>query len=782
MKRYGHWLPHPYDEALAEALAAKLNSSPVVTGILLNRGLRTEGEMRDFLYGKADPYYDPFLMKDLKKAAGRIWQAVERQEKITVFGDYDVDGITASSTLYLYLKARGARVGTYIPKRQGEGYGLNSEALQTLFEGGTTLVVTVDCGISGLREVAEAPAGMDIVITDHHRAPDRLPEAYAVVNPNQAGCGYPFKGLSGAGVAFKLCQALEKLRHPDAPLWEDFTELAALGTVADIVPLRDENRAIVKKGLQAMETTRLVGLRKLIEVSGCPVRNITSENVGFILAPRLNAVGRLEHAQRAVELLTATEEAAASSIAAELNEENARRQEISRTIFEEAEAMLAEQETIGPAIVLAKEGWHAGVIGIVASRLVDKYYRPAILLSLDGDRAKGSCRSIPPLDLYDAIKACSADLIQFGGHSQAAGLTLYADQVDRFRKDFCRTVAERLQPRDFEPEINIDVFLKKDHAITLDLLHQLEHLEPFGCGNEAPVFALRDAVLHSPRTVGREQNHLRLFAEYGGVSYNSIMWQGGALLPAVGSNTKADLAFLPKINFFRGMESVNLQLLAIRQPLTIFDYRQQAGEKADIVRAFLRSEPSVTLFVNGGSASAEPFADSPNLTVRHYGERCGSGERVVLLYDLPRQDIFTPEAFPLEGQVGEMLGLLYGWRDFREAMDGLEAELPGHAHLSLAYRYIYRTLRSQAVCKIGPLKESAASSQVPLSDTDLQIFEELHFFRRQEDELTMGSRQRRSLTESPTFCDRQKQGDALRELFNNCLKITRQRIYALWRR
>ncbi|HCJ90758.1 MAG TPA: hypothetical protein DHV71_02575, partial [Acidaminococcaceae bacterium] len=390
--------------------------------------------------------------------------------------------------------------------------------------------------------------------------------------------------------------------------------------------------------------------------------------------------------------------------------------------------------------------------------------------------------SIPPLDLYNAIKACSDDLIQFGGHSQAAGLTLYADQVDRFREDFCRTVAERLQPRDFEPEINIDVFLKKDHAITLDLLHQLEHLEPFGCGNEAPVFALRDAVLHSPRTVGREQNHLRLFAEYGGVSYNSIMWQGGALLPAVGSNTKADLAFLPKINFFRGMESVNLQLLAIRQPLTIFDYRQQAGEKADIVRAFLRSEPSVTLFVNGGSASAEPFADSPNLTVRHYGERCGSGERVVLLYDLPRQDIFTPEAFPLEGQVGEMLGLLYGWRDFREAMDGLEAELPGHAHLSLAYRYIYRTLRSQAVCKIGPLKESAASSQVPLSDTDLQIFEELHFFRRQEDELTMGSRQRRSLTESPTFCDRQKQGDALRELFNNCLKITRQRIYALWRR
>jgi single-stranded-DNA-specific exonuclease len=721
-------------------------------------------------------------MKDMDKAVERLHEAITKGEKILVYGDYDVDGITASSTLYLYLKSRGARVGTYIPKRQGEGYGLNSEALQTLFDEGTTLVVTVDCGISGLREVAEAPAGMDIVITDHHRAPDQLPPAYAVVNPNQAGCGYPFKGLSGVGVAFKLCQALEKLRHPEAPLWEDYTELAALGTVADIVPLRDENRAIVKKGLKAMETTRLVGLRKLIEVSGCPVRNITSENVGFILAPRLNAVGRLEHAQRAVELLTATDEETAASIAAELNEENARRQEISRTIFEEAEAMLAEQETIGPAIVLAKEGWHAGVIGIVASRLVDKYYRPAILLSLDGGHAKGSCRSIPPLDLYNAIKACSDDLIQFGGHSQAAGLTLQADKVDRFREDFCRTVAERLAPRDFEPEINIDVILKKDHAITLELLDQLECLEPFGCGNEAPVFAMRDALIRNPRTVGREQNHLRLFAEYGGVSYNSIMWQAGPLLPAVGSNTEADLAFLPKRNFFRGVESVNLQLMAIRQPLTIFDYRQQAGEKADLVRAFLRSEPAVTLFVNEGSASAEAFADSPNLTVRHYGERCGSGERVVLFYDLPRQDIFTPEAFPLAGEPGAILGLLYGWQDFREAMDGLDTECPGHAHLSLAYRYIYRTLQSQAVCKIGQLKASAASSQVPLTDTDLQIFEELHFFRRQEDELTMGSRQRRSLTESPTFCERQKQGEGLRDVFNNCLKITRQRITALWRR
>lgn len=252
---------------------------------------------------------------------------------MTIFGDYDVDGMTASSILYLYLQARGAKVRTYIPKRQGEGYGLNSEALEALYREGTTLVVTVDCGISGTKEVREAPAGMDIVITDHHRPPDELPPAYAVVNPNQRDCPYPFKGLSGVGVAFKLCQALEKLQYPDRPLWEGYTELVALGTVADIVPLRDENRALVRRGLKAMETTDLVGLRKLMEVSACPTEHITSENVGFILAPRLNAVGRLEHAQRAVELLTASDEDQAWAIAQELNQENALRQEISRTIF-----------------------------------------------------------------------------------------------------------------------------------------------------------------------------------------------------------------------------------------------------------------------------------------------------------------------------------------------------------------------------------------------------------------------------------------------------------------
>jgi single-stranded-DNA-specific exonuclease len=781
MKRYMHWQVQSCDRDKARALAEELHRSPVLTAILLHRGLDTADAMREFLYGKREPYYDPFLMKDLKKAAERVWQAVDRGESVTIFGDYDVDGITASSTLYLYLKERGAKVRTYIPRRQGEGYGLNSEALETLYREGTTLVVTVDCGISGAKEVREAPAGMDIIITDHHRPPEELPPAYAVVNPNQRDCPYPFKGLSGVGVAFKLCQALEKLKHPEAPLWEGHTELAALGTVADIVPLLDENRTLVQRGLKAMETTDLVGLRKLMEVSGCPAEHITSENVGFILAPRLNAVGRLEHAQRAVELLTASDEEQAAAIAQELNQENARRQEISRTIFEEAEAMLAAQREIGPAIVLAKEGWHAGVIGIVASRLVDKYYRPVILLSLDGDKAKGSCRSIPPLDLYNAIANCRDDLIQFGGHSQAAGLTLETANVDRFREDFCRTVSERLKPEDFEAEINIDICWDPDEVLDLPLLHQLRELEPFGNGNPAPVFAMTGAVLHNPRAVGKEQNHLRFFTSHGDASYASIMWQGGPLLPAVANNVTADVAFLPKINVFRGEESVNLQVLSVRQDLTVFDFRHRGAERDDIVREFLRTEPQVTLFVNPGSTSADAFAGYGNLTVRTYGEKCGDEERVVLFYDLPEVPVFTADAFPLDDRSGRILALLYNWQEFESVQDRLDVEFPNRDHLSLAYRYIEKTLKSQAVCLVPQLLESARRDHVALTEKDLAIFEELDFFRAHGAELVPGTRERRSLDGSATYRAAQQEGMERRDGYYTCLRITRQRLDSLRR-
>ena len=786
MKRYRYWDLKHYDQNEMKTLAAKVGISSVTAGILWNRGLREETQIRDFLFGREDTYYDPFLMKDMKLAAERIMKAVNAREKIAVYGDYDVDGITASSLLYLYMKGLGANVRTYIPKREGEGYGLNHEALQYLHEEGITLVITVDCGISGVKEVAEAPQGMDIIITDHHRPPEILPTAFAIVNPKQADCAYPFKGLSGVGVAFKVCQALEKLHAPEAALWERFTELAALGTVADIVPLRDENRTLVKRGLKAMETTSLVGLRKLLEVCRCNQETMTAEKIGFILAPRLNAAGRLEHAQQAVELLITKDEAAAETMASELNNENAVRQEISRQIFEEAEALLEKQGPIGPAIVLSgkwdpemQEGWHPGVIGIVASRLVDKYYRPVILISIHGEQAKGSCRSIPPLDLYDAIDACSADLIQFGGHSQAAGLTMESDKIELFKTHFTEVVQNSLQPEDYQPHLTIDVEWNRREEMSLMFLHEMQLLEPFGCENPAPLFMIRNAELHNPRLFGQELNHLRFFVDIGYRSCHCIMWQGAVYKYCLDNNTEADIAFRPRINVFNGTESINLDVVAYRMDMELHDYRKSQELKENVLAKLLHSGKSFTVFINRGSAEEAELSANPKITVRYYGQLCSEEEKYVVFYELPRSDIFQWNFFPVTRGLGTVLYILYNLDDLHIQKNRILDDYPNRNHLAEAYRFIKRVLQSQAVAKVSQLKYQAEKRQLHLKDQDLRIFCELGFFRLQDDVLAMGSTERRQLEASPTYAGLCAEKDMLLEVYQNSLRIACARIQSL---
>ena len=789
MKRYKYWVLTHYDREEMKALAAKVGISPVTAGILWKRGLRDENGIREFLFGKKDTYYDPFLMKDMRLAAERILQAVDTRERIAVYGDYDVDGITASSLLYLYLTGLHANVSTYIPKREGEGYGLNNEALQSLHEEGVTLVVTVDCGISGIKEVAEAPRGMDIIITDHHRPPELLPMAFAIVNPKQADCGYPFKGLSGVGVAFKVCQALEKLRNPEAPLWEQYTELVALGTVADIVPLQDENRALVKRGMKAMETTSLTGLRKLLQVCRCYQETITTEKIGFILAPRLNAVGRLEHAQLAVELLITKDEEAAERMAGNLNDENAVRQEISRQIFTEAEALLEKQASIGPAIVLAgqwdsdaQEGWHPGVIGIVASRLVDKYYRPVILISISGDVAKGSCRSIHPLDMYDALDACSADLIQFGGHSQAAGLTLESRKIEDFQKHFTEFVRNHLQPEDYQPRLAVDIEWDRNEELTLSFLHELQLLEPFGCENPAPLFMLRNAEVHNPRLFGQELSHLRFFTDIGPRSCHCIMWQGAQYQYCLCNNAQADIAFKPRINFFNNTESINLDIVAFRMDMELHDYRKNTEFKETVLSRILRSDQRFTVFINKNSADEKELSAFSNVKIRHYGELCDETERQIIFYELPEENIFRWGNFPVGGKNRTVLYLLYNLDDWYMQKHKLLEEYPDRNHLADAYRFIKKVLQSQAVAKLGQLKYQAEKHQLHLKDYDLQIFRELDFFRIQGDELMMGSTERRQLETSPTYAGLCAERDALLDVYQNSLRIACARIQSLRKR
>ena len=781
MPRYKIWKLKKYDMGLAVSLANALQVSPVITGILLNRGLKDEEEMRQFLFGNPQVYHEPLLMKDMQKAGERILEAIRRQEPITVYGDYDVDGITASSLLYLFLKDQGARVNTYIPKRKGEGYGLNTEAVHNLAQEGTRLLVTVDCGISGINEVAEAPAGMDIIITDHHMPPDTLPPAYAIINPKQPGCGYPFKGLSGVGVAFKLCQALYQMQNLRQPLWEKYTELAALGTVADIVPLQGENRELVKRGLKALETTPLIGLQKLMEVSGCPKKDVSSENIGFIIAPRLNAVGRLEHAQLAVELLTTGVETEAQSIAEELNKENILRQEISRQIFIEAEAMLAQQKEVKTAIVLAREGWHAGVIGIVASRLVDKYNLPTILISIDGENAKGSCRSIASLDLYSAISECSDCLIQFGGHHQAAGLTLRAARVGEFKQRFMNVVAGRLSPSDYEPKLTVDVLLDGTEKLTLPLLKQLQRLEPFGCENPVPVFALQKAAVHNPKVFGKEDDHLRFFVEYGGEHYHSIMWNGSHYHACLYNNACTDLAFMPKINVYQGMESINLQVLSFDQELTVFDYRHELAGKEERFKKVVQTQKNIAVFFNKGSKPPDFCQAYPQVGVLTYGEAVTPEVDIVIFYDLPDVSVFTRETFPLSKQPGKTLLLLYNHEDYRQAHRDNEINYPDRNHLSLVYRFVSHYLKIHILADLAEIQAAAAAGNIMVTEQDIVIFTELGFLHNENKRLGMGEVHKQELNNSPTFVKLREQGKKQQEIFEENYKIILNAINEVWR-
>lgn len=764
------WHVKEFNKEKAGCLAAELDVSPIVTGILLERGFTTAEAMREFLYGSKTPFHDPFLMKDMEKTVQRIKTAMQTGEKITVYGDYDVDGITAASLLYIYLKEAGACVDTYIPKRENEGYGLNDAALKFLAEHGTGLVVTVDCGISGVHEVEQAPAGMDIIITDHHTVPEIVPPAYAIINPKQADCNYPFKSLSGVGVAFKLCQALA-LSDNTKEYWQDLTELAALGTVADIVPLLGENREIVRRGLAAMKNTRLPGLQALIKASGCNPESITSENIGFMLAPRLNAVGRLEHAQSAVELLVSDDLEKATVIADSLNRENALRQEISRQIMEDAEAMLAEQKHIDTAIVLASENWHQGVIGIVASRLVEKYHLPVVLLSICGDIAKGSCRSIPALNLYEAINAESDILLQFGGHHQAAGLTLPAEKIDEFRDRFRKYVALHLQEEDYYPELDVDCVLSENGLITVRDLEELALLEPFGCCNLTPVFAFRNAVMGNQRAIGKDRTHLQFSVSKGDCSYKAVMWNHADLMPLLYDGMLADIAFMPRINIWIGEKSVQLHALSVRQKIEICDLRKNVEDKSKIVEMFLRTADKLTVLVNEiDEQNCLPISE--HLQIRTYEDAVEAEQ--VILYDLPERPLKEIISNLIEAGVKQAV-LAFNRTDREKAETLMRLQYPDRAFLAVVYKKIMGLLHEQPEIDAAKLLEEEHEL---ICENSLHILQELGFIVRENNLLRIGTIRKCNLEDSSLYVALQQQRAKLLE---NCMENMRISQYELLR-
>jgi single-stranded-DNA-specific exonuclease len=506
------------DDASTARLARALSIHPLAARVLATRGLADPAEAARFLSPRLEDLPDPFTMKGMEAAVGRLVRAVEGGEPIACYGDYDVDGVTSTTLLSSFLRAAGGLVSTYVPHRLVEGYGLNAAAVQRLAGEGVRLIVTLDCGITSVAEVAEAARlGVDVVVVDHHTVPIELPAAAAILNPHQTGCGYPSKHLAAVGVTFNLALALRRrLRErgrfgpsrPEPNLRESL-DLVALGTVADVVPLVEVNRLLVRFGLAELGKARRPGIRALLRVAGVATGDVTAAQVGFRLGPRINAAGRLDDAGRGVRLLSTSDPGTADALAEELDRENRARQEIERQILEEALADAAERVAAGArGLVLSRPGWHPGVVGIVASRVVERFHRPAVLVGVADGVGRGSGRSIERFHLHEALSACSGSLSRFGGHRHAAGVTLDPGAIPAFREAFERHAASVLRDEDLVPRTRIEGWV---HGDMLDerAAVDLERLAPFGAGNPEPVFALRVRPSRA-RQVGAAGIHLKL--------------------------------------------------------------------------------------------------------------------------------------------------------------------------------------------------------------------------------------------------------------------------------
>ena len=549
------------------AMSKELKISPVIITLLLNRGIKTYEDMKAYMTKSMRTVRNPMGLPGMEAAVERILSAVEKQEKIVIYGDYDVDGITSTALLYDFLKGTGANVSYYIPDRMEEGYGINIMAVNKLIKQGTKLLITVDCGITAVGEVEFAKLqGMDVVITDHHTCKEKIPAAAAVVNPKLPDSEYGFEGLAGVGVAFKLVLALTmEMKGNTREIFDRYAELAAIGTIADVVPLVDENRVIADKGLAILDKTRREGLKAVLRVAGADKRPITTSTVAFGIAPRMNAAGRLGSAETSVELLLTDDPVRAEEIAADLDRENKERQATEQRILEEALAQIENDPNFNekPVIVLASEGWHQGVIGIVASRICEKYYKPCILISCENGNGKGSGRSIPAFNLFEALTACEEFMSNFGGHAVAAGLNIDTERIPEFEKKINEYAKEILKPEDMVPQLSIDCELPPA-LMTVENAKQLSKFEPFGMGNETPVFSAHNMEIINIAQIGIDQKHLRLRLRAGGQMYQAVGFHMGEYYQFFREGSRVDAAFRLEVNNYQNNETVQLNLRDLR--------------------------------------------------------------------------------------------------------------------------------------------------------------------------------------------------------------------------
>lgn len=558
------WEGFQIDESKIPEIVNKHNINELLARILLNRNIDTDEKIQKFLYPKITDLNDPYMFKDMEKAIVRIVEAIARKEKITIYGDYDVDGITSITVLKKFLDEIGAIVDYYLPNRLSEGYGLNHKALETIKQRGTKLLITVDCGISAYEEIEYAKEiGFDVIVTDHHECPERLPDAIAVIDAKRPDNTYPFNSLAGVGVSFKVVQALcQKLQLP-AETYLKYLDIVCLGTVADIVPLIEENRVIVKYGLEVMKKTQNIGLKALIETSG--YKTIESSAISFGLAPRINACGRMGQAELALNMLLTENSEEAMRIAEKLQEMNKERQEVEKVIMQDAINMIEQKQLDKEnVIVVGNENWHHGVIGIVASKITETYYKPSILICFEGDEGKGSGRSIDGFDLHEALSACGDKLLKYGGHEMAIGLTLKREEFENFKESMITFAKDKL-PEDLMPIVKYDAEIStKD--ISKSTIESLKLLEPYGEANNSPIFVYKNVKVDSIRTLSNDK-HLKLNIKEGNFMFNAIAFNMGDKKDSIRMGDKVDILHYLELNHYNGIESVQLNVKDIKKSL-----------------------------------------------------------------------------------------------------------------------------------------------------------------------------------------------------------------------
>jgi len=692
-----YWIWPDQDHDRVVELARNLNYPPALARLLINRGINDPEQARAFLSPSMDQFHEPWLMLGMEQAVARLLSAVEKKEAIVIHGDYDADGISATVILVEALHQLGGKVDYYLPSRFDEGYGLHIEPLKEFKEAGHSLVVTVDCGINAVEEAAyAADLGLDLIITDHHQPLEQLSGALAVINPLQKDCPYPFKELSGAGIAFKLAAALMEKSGSDFP--DHLLDLAALGTAADVVPLLGENRLIVSSGLNVLRNLQRVGFKALAAAVSLDKARINSTALSFILAPSVNAAGRMGAALPAAQLLLEKDAEKAAELAGYLHRTNQSRRSTEQIILREAEEAATKQllTAENKVVTLAGESWHHGVIGIVASRLVERFNRPVALIALENGEGRGSARSIPGFDITAALADSSALLERFGGHEQAAGFTIQAGNIDELKERLNRYAKNKLDGAALSSRLYIEAELEEPE-IGFGLTARLEELQPHGTANPIPLFGSRAWEILSWRLVGSDKKHLKLSVRKGGRTLNPIVFSGAPLAAQLEKGRRVDLAFKLKNGFFQNQETLDIEVKdlsysdrAICGNLVLTDYRGSKN-RAAILKEILKKEKAETVLFVAAQSRAEKIRDSISLEDPPFlitsGAMNGDPElpadpETLILYDLPLHESILRGTLKQALNKGKLkVYLLYNHADLKQNCLLTDLSLPSKENL-----------------------------------------------------------------------------------------------------